>query len=606
MKNRIALLSLLTILLARATPADEGGLTIHPDYVDALGTVPYDLVSQRSQDFTLFNIETTRGMALGQGAGNGGLYAINTHGSQLMRFELFLPGFPKTTWPTLMNPIAVATWGEKVLVLGGATHALAVYSPFGVLERTIDLSAHAPEPGDLVVDNDNDHAYVSSMGRDQVARIDLEDMSTIEVWTVAAGKPRFLFLDRGVPEDLDDNIVYVAPFLSGNNTTFAQQANQSAHTTADNTNRTRIIRLDDALTELPDQDLFAIATDSVPGAAEPVLRRVSTLMTAHGRNPASGEYWMLGVELMNAEGHTEAEHKGVFAHNEVTVTADPRSLVDGDLADLDVVSGATIALDHADKSASAPWDIAFNAALAAGAPGSPGDAFISSPTGDEVWHLNAQGGFVRALQTGPGSIPRSLLLSGPFLAVYCWGTNEILIFGVDEADPVTPLLAPFDLGFDPTPPEVAEGRTVFYDADLSYGARTTCGSCHPGGEYDGLGWGLEAPPKDFKDTMVTQNLKSIADTFPYHWRGERDLIDFKPAFVDLLGMTAPVTTADQEKFDAEFEALEHFIFALQSPANPNAMLTASCRSRAARTPLRTARRRSRKTSMEPTYRPRSD
>ena len=48
-------------------------------------------------------------------------------------------------------------------------------------------------------------------------------------------------------------------------------------------------------------------------------------------------------------------------------------------------------------------------------------------------------------------------------------------------------------------------------------------------ERDGIFW------KDRKGIMVTQDLRSIEEVAPYHWRGERrDLIDFNGAFEDLL------------------------------------------------------------------------
>ena len=519
-------------------------------------TAPYDLVSQRSQDFTLFNVETTRGLAFG----NGDIYAINTHGSQLVRIDV--PGFAKTVWPTLMNPIAVAYWNDgaapdKVLVLGGATHALAVHDALtGRLVRVVDLHQHAPEPGDVVVDPDNGWAYVSSMAYDQVARIDLADAAApIEVWTVDASQPRFLHLDRGDPGGTD-NVLYVAPFLSGNNTISVLQQNPDGSTTAEHPNRTKIISLDGADAQLPDEDLFRITPQLAPGAAEPVFRGASTLLTAHGRHP-SGKYWMLGVDLRNADAQTESGHKGTFARNEIVVSDDdPRGLLGQGVTEF----GATAyTLDEANRSASGPWDLVFDNAS--------GSAFVSSPTGDEVWKLTVDGTVDGVIDLDDGTIPRSLILAQGLLGVYCWGTNDIRIYGADPltADPVVP---PISLGLDPTPATIALGREIFYDADRSSLSRTSCGTCHPGGGYDGLAWGLETPPRDHKDVMVTQSLKSIADTFPFHWRGERELIHFNEAFVELLGGGSML----DETSGGEFDLFEDFVFALQSPANPNARL----------------------------------
>jgi len=67
-------------------------------------------------------------------------YALNTHDSQLLRFDTS-GQLPKATWQTRMNPVALATRSDggttKVLVLGGATHALAIH----------DASAARPTSG---------------------------------------------------------------------------------------------------------------------------------------------------------------------------------------------------------------------------------------------------------------------------------------------------------------------------------------------------------------------------------------------------------------------------------------------------------------------------
>src|SRR6185503_19914872 len=52
----------------------------------------------------------------------------------------------------------------------------------------------------------------------------------------------------------------------------------------------------------------------------------------------------------------------------------------------------------------------------------------------------------------------------------------------------------------------------------------------------------------------------IEFTKPYHWRGERELIDFNPAFSGLLGGANLTPT--------QFAAFEELLFGLQNPANP--------------------------------------
>jgi hypothetical protein len=80
-----------------------------------------------------------------------------------------------------------------------------------------------------------------------------------------------------------------------------------------------------------------------------------------------------------------------------------------------------------------------------------------------------------------------------------------------------------------------------------------------------------------KGPMVTQSLRGLAGTGPFHWRGDRfgpaynpgsdipSFKDFNPAFVDLLGR------ADQIP-DAAMEAFARFVFTIRYPPNPHQRL----------------------------------
>lgn len=526
-------------------------------------TAPYTQVSQRTQDFTNFNVETTRGMVAIQEEQE--LWAINTHGSRLVRVDMSDHPFETESWPTLQNPIALAEWDGYILVLGGATHALAFHDPAtGLIVDLVDLGEDAPDPGDILVDPDSDHAYVSSMGKNQVVRIDLSARGVDRVWPVESMKPRFLHLDPGTSAGASDNVLYVTPMLSGNNSTVANRPNFPEES--------MVVDLDDATTDLPDEDLFRIPVNTTDGqAAEAVFRRAGTILTSHGRNPDTGKYWMLSVDLNNKDEDdlgidTEPELKGVFAENELLVLPDPRTI--SQLTDVAATTPISLDALHShdpeDIVASNPWDLLFHEAT--------GWGFISSPTGDLVRVLGKNGETVFEIPTGEGSIPRSLgwwLVPGDpgftILLVYCWGTNEIKGYTFLPSLSTTPLFT-VSLGFDPTPPGVAAGREIFYDANRSLDSRTTCGTCHVGGEYDGLAWPLADVPRDHKDVMVTQNLKSIEDTFPFHWRGERRLIDFNDAFVGLLGGSDRLDTTP----DGEFDQFQAFVFSMQNMANPYA------------------------------------
>jgi len=138
------------------------------------------------------------------------------------------------------------------------------------------------------------------------------------------------------------------------------------------------------------------------------------------------------------------------------------------------------------------------------------------------------------------------------------------------------------LGYRATPAVVQQGRQLFYDAQNSSAhGDLSCASCHLFTGMDGIAWDLgdplgemeTAPPQpegfpvvdDFhpmKGPMVTQSLKSLPGTEPFHWRGDQgELEDFNPAFVDLLGRSEPLTVGD-------FAAMEEFLFSVRYPPNP--------------------------------------
>jgi hypothetical protein len=123
------------------------------------------------------------------------------------------------------------------------------------------------------------------------------------------------------------------------------------------------------------------------------------------------------------------------------------------------------------------------------------------------------------------------------------------------------------------------------------------------GDLDGLAWDLGDPgsygydlpavlknpeplaaPRQnlhpLKGPMVTQSLRGLAGTAPFHWRGDRfgvpsnpgldvpSFADFNATYVDLLGRSSQVP-------DAAMEAFARFVFTIRYPPNPNQRLDRS-------------------------------
>ena len=108
--------------------------------------------------------------------------------------------------------------------------------------------------------------------------------------------------------------------------------------------------------------------------------------------------------------------------------------------------------------------------------------------------------------------------------------------------------APLSIGYDRMPLAMKRGRGFFDNTRLSKSNTSSCFSCHPDGDTDGLAWDLstyldpEGTPNgalefgvDLKGPLVTQRVRSLREVGPFHWRGERKVLrQFNAAFRDLL------------------------------------------------------------------------
>lgn len=512
--------------------------------------------SQRS--FTNFNVEVVRGFFLKDvGALVPDVYAIHAYESSLVYFQGLAPE-PTQRWRTVSNPVSIAAYAEDLLVVGQGNHALARHDlPDGEI---IDLLALPSEPADIVVDTDNDEAWVSCMGDDCVVQIDLSSPMRIKkIWSWDEGlelkRPRFLFLDPQTSSP-DDNLVYVAPMVSGNNTIFKFNTGPGP----DIVDGTSL-----PAGGLPDEDLFRISTG--PDQVEPVIRAAGSLLFGHGKNPVTGDYWMVGLDHLNLEPGmlSEPTVRGKFAMNQLAITSaalfsaggspppEPDSTID--LDDYDVAAPG--AQYQSDRSVSFPYALAFE-------PGT-GRAAIAASTSPLVVLTDSAGQRVQEFQLQSntsvhrGAVARTLAFSSAGLYVYCQETSNILAFRLTGGPPIVSL----GLGNDPTPDPVRHGRRTWYDATRSLDGRTSCNVCHPQGGADGLAWLISNDPVDEKGNMVTQTLMGVEDSFPYHWRGERDLEAFNGAFPGLLG-----TANKLDEQNGELADFVEFVFSLTPPANP--------------------------------------
>lgn len=313
---------------------------------------------------------------------------------------------------------------------------------------------------------------------------------------------------------------------------------------------------------LLDHDVLGIDAQTL--TIDRVFTNVGTNLLGLAVSPATGALYVSNQEAFN-EVRFLQHLKGRFLHNRVTVidpssaTVTPRHLNEHIHYDVPLGSPAERALSLSLPGALAVSDDGANVYVA---------AFGSAKVGV----LDAAGGVVRRIQVGDGPIGLALDESRGRLYVLrrVPGALAVVDLGDDSVLQV-------GLGFDPTPAEIHAGRQRFYSGQASSAhGDLSCASCHINGAMDGIAWDLGDPEGVFdpgwggefsgfhpmKGPLVTQALKGLTDTEPFHWRGDRPTLrDFNPAFVDLMGMEQPLD-------ESEFAEMESFMFSLQYPPNP--------------------------------------
>jgi hypothetical protein len=472
-------------------------------------------------------------------------WALNSHGSRLLGYTSFT-GQPSKVYDVPWGPVSLEYWVSSVdahhelLVVTRGTRGLTRLDPAtGSVLGYLELS---PEPGGTVLLGD--HLFVACSSLDQVLEIDLLTNTVFDTFEIDTSR-HLLFLSA---DGLGN--VLVTPMLSGNNTMPRRSAvagelqSDPAGNVLDMSDPTQ------ADIGLPDEDVFRIRPGASPGTGtvEVAATGVGTMLFAHGRNPITGRLWVLNTQSINADPalDSEPEVRGIFSRNRLALVNLPAPggtpATSHSFVDLDAVPSAPVGK---------PYALAF---------ASTGQALIAGALTDNVTVLNQNGSHLLTWNLPAGSIPRGILLDEflDFAFVYCWGTNTVEVR--DVSLPGVPVVVTLDLGYDPTSPLRKQGRAIFYDGHNSLNQNLSCESCHVEGMTDHLVWNLSGEPIDDKGVLFTQMLKGLEFTKPYHWRGERELSDFNPAFSGLLGGSQ--LTAQ------EFAAFEEFLFGVQNTANP--------------------------------------
>lgn len=518
---------------------------------------PYEYLDNVEGDFVNQNAPAIRPMVLTTDQGH--LYAVNVHASRVLHFQGG-SSQPTQVFHTPRSPVSIALWTDpngggfegRLVVVCRDSYALVVMDrASGDIVALKELRDPATgrilgEPSDLLVDVNTNKAFVSCAAADAVAEVDLVTKTVTRVFRLPAKNPVFLAFD-------ENKDVLVAPLLSGNNS--GARHKRRATAAPDDFAHYGPTVVDFAAkalnnSALPDVDLFRIVRSI--GAVQPVTTAMGTIQFACGVNPLTKKVWQLNTEANNKDSarQTEESIRGDFVRNRVTIADLPavnQPKTTGTAIDLDLITG----LYNPARSVGQPYGLWF---------ASSGYAFVTGLLTDNVMLLSPTGAYVDEFDLTPGAIPRAAIYSeaANVVYVYCWGNNTI------EARVVTagwPTAFTLQLGLDPTPADVRAGRAIFYDASHSMRNNMSCASCHVEGRTDLITWNLSSP-RDDKGPMTTQTLDAINRLGPLHWRGEqlRGLVDFNPAFTNLLGAPAVLD-------DTQFGLFERFVMTLETTPN---------------------------------------
>lgn len=537
----------------------------------------------------------------------GVLWALNNNDNTLQRFQTTGAGAstsPTHTYPLPWGPVSIAYWegpngvadevnggdDELIVACRGTWSVVSVSAATGRVTDVVQLPASGgpgltpdenrlgrmAEPGDVLVDSVNDRAFVSCTAADGVLQIDLLGARKLvtRIYHVSTHPnfrckaPLFLSFDT-------DRKVLVTPLNAGNNSTWGGALASGASVIA-------------ATPALPDEDLFRI--DATANTVTVVATGIGSTIFAHALNTVTQQVWVLNTNGLNRAPSPQSEPQlnGDFLSQGIARFDAPVQLVTPP-----ATLPAPISLDPAASVLTPgplspstvigqPFALAFNK----GAGG--GQAFVAGVLTDNVLLLDSSGAFVHEFElpalADQRAIPRGVLVKsaasdkiGAFF-VYAWGHNKVYEFTYDLNPGGATTILGYDLGRDPTPRLVRNGRAHFFDGTNSAHQNLSCASCHIDGGSDLLVWNLShkeplfsggVTPIDDKGGMVTQTLVGLERLAPFHWRGERaELVDFNGAFEGLLG-GSKLDVADPGQLPEEFNEFQAFLFSLVSPANPN-------------------------------------
>jgi len=575
----------------------------------------------RSEGFTNFETEPVRPLALSSDGHY--LYALNTADDRLEIFDAQADTLRSVGETAVgLRPVAIALRGDQAWVVNHLSDSVSVVDirdparprvmrTLQVGDEPRGIAVGGPK-GDriFIATARREETLTASIGRAQVWVFNAEDLSApAKIITLFGSKPRALAASA------DGRYVYVAIFLSGNGTTTvsgedALRLGKAEHLRFEKflysgvPKQGAIVRrgergwrdFDDrdwsaaVPFELPDYDVFVLDAAADEPRVVDAVSHVGTVLFNLAVQPGSGEIWTTNTEAQNLV-KFEPRLQGRFADNRVTriLLGEPgahRVRPVGLNRHIGHVDGSVQAAAESERelSLAQPLDLVFSA--------DGKRAYVAAFGSRRVGVLDGAGNVIDRIKVGFG--PGGLALDAKRQRLYVLNHLDATISVVDLGQRAS--VATVRLRYDPTPALVRTGRPFFYDATSTSGyGDLSCATCHVFGDMDGLAWDLGDPagtqidypvaiksvglgePRQalhpLKGPMMTQSLRGLSDTAPFHWRADRfgvpyepgadmaSFKDFNAAFVDLMGRSSEIP-------DSAMEAFARFVFTMRHPPNP--------------------------------------
>jgi YVTN family beta-propeller protein len=576
----------------------------------------------QSSGFTNFETEPVSPLVLS--ADGRYLYALNTADDRLEVFAAqgeTLNSLAETT--VGLRPVALALHGNEVWVVNHLSDSVSVVD---VSNPSRPRVTHTLQVGDeprgiVIAGPKHDHVLVATARRGESLT---PGVGRAQIWIFEAAQPEappkilalFGTKPRALAASADGRYVYAAVFLSGNGTATVSgedavrlgrtppvyiasvpysavpkqgaivQRTDRGWRDYQNRDWTPAVSF-----ELPDYDVFVIDTKSDSPKVVEQISNVGSVLFNMAVQPGSGEIWVSNTEALNFVPY-EPRLRAKFAENRITrifpVSGGDRTKAVNLNPHIDH-SPAADPLSGRELSLAQPLDLVFQP--------DGKEAYVAAFGSKKIGVLDAIGRVVDRIAVGFG--PAGLALDSKRQRLYVLNHLDATLSVVNLR--TRQAIATVSLRHDPTPDVLKQGRPFLYDATLtSRNGDLSCATCHVFGDLDGLAWDLGDPagqtidyPVRLKNTqplaeprqalhplkgpMVTQSLRGLAATGPFHWRGDRfgnpatpgndvsSFKDFNPAFVELLGQ-------GEEIPDSAMDAFARFVLTIRYPPNPNQRL----------------------------------